>query len=186
MFIKNYTQKEMAAVCQFANNLHEAALLEQYKYLKSPNYIIKAKTTSYPLAQNFFSGKWLERFVFLSAKKAVDSVAASLEKELDFSYLLNPQISLPNGDDFELDLLFCVNDSYYWIEAKSGDYRQHVSKYSKMAKLLKLDSRHAMMVLSDISESAAADLSSLFSMTVLSLSQLEDYLVEVITSDQAA
>lgn len=51
--IKDYTQKDISNVCQFSIRLHEIAFLEQYKYFKSPQYLIKAKTTTLPTAQNF-------------------------------------------------------------------------------------------------------------------------------------
>lgn len=184
--LKDYAQKDVSNVCQFSTRLHEIAFLEQYKYFKSPQYLIKAKTTTLPTAQNFFSGKWLERFVLLSTQRAVNLVSKELDKELGFSYLLNPQVILPNGDDFELDLIFHVNGSYYWIEAKSGDYQQHISKYSKMSKILGLDTAHSIMVLTDISSDRSVALTSLFSMTVLSLSQLEEVLIETIKADQIA
>ena len=61
--IKDYTQKNVSDTCQFCTRLHEIAFLEQNKYFKSPQFLIKSKTTKLPTAQNFFSGKWLERFV---------------------------------------------------------------------------------------------------------------------------
>lgn len=184
--LKDYTQKNVSNVCQFSTRLHEIAFLEQYKYFKSPQYLIKAKTTTLPTAQNFFSGKWLERFVLLSVQKAVNLISKELDKEFEFSYLLNPQVSLPNGDDFELDLIFHVNDSFYWIEAKSGDYQQHISKYSKMSRILNLDFEHSIMVLTDIAPYKSSALTSLFSMSVLSLTQLEETLIEIIKNDQNA
>jgi hypothetical protein len=184
--IKDYSQKDVSNVCQFATRLYEIAFLEQYKYFKSPQYLIKAKTTTLPAAQNFFSGIWLERFVLLSVQMAVNLVSQELDKELEFAYLLNPQVILPNGDDFELDLIFYVNDSFYWIEAKSGDYQQHISKYSKISRLLNLDFKHSIMVLTDITAEKSGALTSLFSMTVNSLSQLEEMLIETIKEDQIA
>ena len=184
--LKDYSQKDVSNVCQFSTRLHEIAFLEQYKYFKSPRYLIKAKTTTLPAAQNFFSGKWLERFVLLSVQRAVNLVSKELDKDIEFSYLLNPQVILPNGDDFELDLIFHVNGSFYWIEAKSGNYQQHISKYSKMSRILNLDFEHSIMVLTDISPDKAAALTSLFSMTVLSLSQLEGMLIETIKADLIA
>ncbi len=184
--MKHYTQKDVSNVCQFATRLHEIAFLEQYRYFKSPQYLIRAKTTTLPTAQNFFSGKWLERFVLLTTKNAVNLASQELEQELAFSYLLNPQIVLPNGDDFELDLIFHVNEAFYWIEAKSGDYQQHISKYSKMSRILNLDYRHSIMVLTDIDSSKSDALTSLFTMTVLSLSELEEILIATIKADQVA
>jgi hypothetical protein len=182
--LKEYTQKDTSNVCQFCTRLHSIAFLEEYKYFKSPQYLIRAKPTSLPVAQNFFSGKWLERFVLLTVQKCISQVSSDLEQDIAFSYLLNPQIILPNGDDFELDLICHVSGFFFWIEAKSGDYQQHINKYSKMSKILNLDFRHSIMVLPDISEDRCAALTSLFSMTVCSLSRLEEVLAEIIRKDQ--
>ena len=184
MSIKKYSQRDIANICQFCTRLYEIAFLEQYKYFRAPQFIIRAKTTILPKAQNFFSGIWLERFVLSSVKNAVALVSRELNRELHFSYLLNPKIVLPNGDDFELDLLFYVNDCFYWIEAKSGGYQQHISKYSKISKILNLDYKHSIMVLTDIASEKSDALTSLFSMSVCSLQQLESSLVETIKDDQ--
>lgn len=181
--IKEYPQKDVSNVCQFCTRLHDIAFLEQYKYFKSPQFLIKAKTSTLPKAQNFFSGQWLERYVLLSVYKAVNLVSRELDKELEFTYLLNPQIILPNGDDFELDLLFQVNGTFYWIEAKSGDYQQHISKYYRISQMLNLNSEQSIMVLTDFSSDKLDALTKLFSMRVCSLSQLEEFLIETLKKD---
>lgn len=181
--IKDYSQKNVSDICQFCTRLHEIAFLEQYKYIKSPKYLIKAKATTLPVAQNFFSGKWLERYVLQTVQSSVSTVSTELSMDLEFTYLINPQIILPNGKDFELDLIFHVNESFYWIEAKTGDYQQHISKYSKMSKTLGLDYKHSIMVLTDIQPERSDALTSLFSMTVYGLSQLKSGLIETIRKD---
>lgn len=184
--IKSYSQKGISDICQFCTRLHEVAFLEQYKYFKSPNYLVTAKTTTLPKAQNFFSGQWLERFVLQVVQKAVNTVSNDLGRQLNFSYLINPQILLPNDDDFELDLIFQVDGSFFWIEAKTGDFQQHISKYSRISKIIGLDYKHSIMVLTDIQPERASDLTSLFSMTVYDLSQLEAGLTETIRQDLSA
>ena len=181
--IKDYTQKDVSDTCQFCTRLHEIAFLKQYKYFKSPQFHIKAKTTTLPTAQNFFSGKWLERFVLQTVQKSVIAISTEVGKVLDFSYLINPQIILANGNDFELDLIFHVNGSFYWIETKTGDYQQHISKYSKMSKMIGLDYKHSIIVLTDIQPEKSNALTSLFSMTVYGLTQLEIGLTDTIRKD---
>lgn len=178
--LKECTQRDIGTVCQFCTRLHGVAFLEEYRYFRSPQYLVKAKAATIPEAHSFFSGKWLERFVLLAVKRCVEIVASELEQDITFSYLLNPQVILPNGDDFELDLICCVDGSFFWIEAKSGDYQQHIGKYSKMSKILNLDAKHSIMVLPDVSEDKCSALTSLFSMTVCSLSHLEKVIIEAI------
>jgi len=181
--LKNLSQKDVSSACQFCTRLHEVAFLEQYQYIRSPTYLIKAKTTTLPRAQRFFSGQWLERFILQKLKSVRNQLAAEVNSHLPFEYLINPQIVLPNGDDFELDILAAIGSFIYWIEAKSGDYQQHVAKYSKLARLLGLDYSHSLMVLTDVSDDRCDALSSLFSMTVCNLRTFENKLLYVARSD---
>jgi hypothetical protein len=183
--LKDRSQQEVSSVCQFCTRLHEVAFLEQYQYFRSPTYLIKAKTTTLPKAQRFFSGQWLERFVLQKIKAVYAQIRSEVSGELGFEYLINPQITLPNGDDFELDILASIGSSIYWIEAKSGDYQQHAAKYSKFARLLGLDPDHSFMVLTDVPDNRCGTLSSLFSMTVCNLQTFEEKLLAVARSDTA-
>ncbi|MCX7667238.1 MAG: hypothetical protein N2112_17040, partial [Gemmataceae bacterium] len=178
-------QEDMSSVCQFCTRLHEVAFLESYHYLRSPIYIIKAKTTTLPKAQRFFGGQWLERFILQKIKGVYSQISSEITGQLAFDYLVNPQIILPNGDDFELDILARIGDSIYWTEAKSGDYQQHVAKYSRFARLLGLDDEHSFMVLTDVPKERCDALSALFSMTVSNANTFESQLLSVVRKDTA-
>jgi len=184
--LRNYAQRDVGRVCQFCTNLHEIAFLEEYRYFRSPQYLIRARTTTWPVAQKFFSGQWLERFVFLSVRRSINLVSEELGKTLDLTYLLNPQVVLPNGNNFEFDLIFQVNQSYYWIEAKSSGYQQHINRYSRVSRILNLDLKHSIIVLTDITPDRSEALTALFSMTVCSLSRLEEMLITTLREDHAA
>lgn len=183
--LKGRPQQHISDICQFCTRLHEVAFLEQYQYLRSPTYVIKAKTTTLPKAQRFFGGQWLERFILQKVKTVHAIVAREFLDPIGFEYLINPQITLPNGDDFELDILAAIGSSIYWIEAKSGDYQQHVAKYSRFARLLGLGSKHSFMVLTDVPEDRCEALSSLFSMTVCNLQTFEERLLAVARKDSS-
>jgi len=183
--LKGRPQQDVSTACQFCTLLHDVAFLEQYQYLRSPTYLIRAKTTTLPKAQRFFGGQWLERFILQKVKAVYAQVSSEVTEELGFEYLINPQITLPNGDDFELDILAAIGSSIYWIEAKSGDYQQHVAKYSKFARLLGLDFDHSFMVLTDVPDARCDALSSLFSMTVCTLRTFEEKLLTVARNDTA-
>lgn len=181
--LKGRTQQDINDICQFCTRLHEVAFLEQYQYYRSPTYTIKAKTTTLSKAQRFFSGQWLERFILQKVKAIHSLIASEIPGGLWFEYLINPQITLPNGDNFELDILAAIGSSIYWIEAKSGDYQQHVSKYSKFARLIGLDFEHSIMVLTDLPEDRCEALSLLFSMTVCNLRTFEKTLLSIARND---
>jgi len=183
--LKGRPQQDVSSVCQFCTRLYEVAFLEQYQYFRSPSYLIKAKTTTLPKAQRFFSGQWLERFILQKTKAVYAQIRSEVNEELKFEYLINPQITLPNGDDFELDILAAIGSFIYWIEAKSGDYQQHVAKYSKFARLLGLNSVHSFIVLTDVPVNRCDALSSLFSMIVCNLQTFEEKLMDVVRKDTA-
>jgi len=176
--IASLPQEDISSACQFCTRLYEVAFLEQYKYFRSPQYLIKAKTTTLPRAQMFFSGQWLERFTLQKLKSVHAQIQAECGDVVRFDYLINPQVIMPNGDDFEMDIVAIVGNMPIWIEAKSGDYQQHTQKYSQFARLLNINHDFSIMVLTDVTEESCAALSSLFSMTVVNLRTLEQTLIE--------
>ena len=86
----------------------------------------------------------------------------------------NIQIVLPNGNNFELDLVFAIGEDIFWFEAKTGDYQKYISRYSKIAKILNLDLSHAFMVLTDITDEGANALKSLFNMNVVKIDKFTE------------
>ena len=184
--ISSYSQKDISSICQFCSRLHSIAFLEQYKYFRSPNYLIRAKTATLPRAQAFFTGQWLERFTLHKLKSAHKTAQAELGNSVHLDYLINPQVILPNGDDFELDIIALIGGLPIWIEAKSGDYQQHVQKYSQLARIMGLDFRHSIMMLTDVVDDRCEALSSLFSMTVLNLNTIEAFITQTLRDDLQA
>lgn len=178
--LKNEPQQTIANTTFLCTNLYNVAFLTDYNYQKSPVCRLHATPSTAPSALNFFSGGWLERFV----KTQVISLLK--KKNLQFSYVCNPQITLPNGDDFEMDMLFEAEGEIFWLEAKSGDYRRHIDKYSKMSKLLGLDPSHTFMILADssVTDSVTRDLSNLFSMTVVRAEKFADQLFWMLTESK--
>ena len=168
--LKNATQEEVSYSCQLCNSLHQIAFLSEYKYFKSPQFLINAKPNRIPTAINFFTGQWLERFI----KTEVKNTIRKLERPVKFAYLTNPQIILPNGDDFELDVLFYIEDEIFWFEAKTGEYQNYVDKYSRMAKLMQLDSKHAFMVLTEVNEPNCVALKKVFGMEVVNIENFSE------------
>jgi hypothetical protein len=83
------------------------------------------------------------------------------QKKQFYKSILNPQIVLQNGEDFELDILFLVNNQPFWIECKTGDYQNHVTKYSKMRSVLSIPKESSLLVILGIREQLTQDLTSL-------------------------
>ncbi len=173
---KNEPQQTIADTTNLCTNLYKIAFLTTYRYQKSPAYILFAVPSTMPRALNFYSGQWLERFV----KTQVISLLQS--RSIGFSYLCNPQIILPNGDDFEIDMLFEIDGEVFWLEAKTGDYQRHIEKYAKMSTMMGLDRSHTFMILADsaVTDDLARDLSNLFGMTVVRTERFSEQLAKLL------
>lgn len=178
--LKNHKQEEIADITQLCNNLYEIAFLEEYKYFKSPKYILQGKVNKIPKAINFLNGGWLERYIKSAVIEIIKSISNPIP--LNYSYLKNPQIILPNGDYFELDIIFKIENEYFWFEAKTGDYQRYIHKYSKVAEILDLDFKHAYMILTDITKEGAEALRGIFKMTVVRIDDFYDMFTKSILS----
>jgi len=180
MDLKERTQQEISNICQLATWLHEIAFLKDYVYRKSPKYLLFAVPNKIPKAMNFLAGGWLERFV----KAKVKSLIEQLDPPLEFSFLSNVQIQLPNGNDFELDHLLEVNRDIYWFEAKTGDYQRYVQRYSTFSKILGLEKDHAFLILTDITDAGAMALETLFNMKVVRIDNFSTALIDCLKKSQ--
>ncbi len=165
--LKGYPEDQVSSMCQLGTHLHEIAFLEEYYYQRSPKFLLYGKTSKSSPALNFLSGQWLERFI----KEQVIDLIENTNSDVKYAYLVNPQVILPDGADFELDVIFQVEEEIFWFEAKTGEYQRHVEKYSKLSSLLGLDEQHSYMILLDIPEAQTKTLSSLFNMTVVNVEQ---------------
>ncbi|MFT0814480.1 hypothetical protein [Synechococcus sp. OH20] len=167
--LKDEPQQVISSTCQVAKELHGIAFLEEYRYFKAPRYLLVARPSRSSQALNFLSGKWLERYV----RDKLICLAASQAEKIDFSYITNAQVTLPNGADFEMDLFFHINDQFYWVESKTGEYQDKVQKYSKIASDLGLQKNQVFMVLTDVSQDVKTSLSSLYHLSVISVDEVE-------------
>ena len=167
--LRDEPQQVIVTTCQVATELYKIAFLEEYRYFRAPRCLLVARASRSRQALNFLSGNWLERYV----RNRLICLAKRQTGKIDFSYIANAKVTLSNGDDFEMDLLFHVNDQFYWVESKTGGYQDKVQKYSEIASDLGLQRNQAIMVLTDVSQDAKTRLSSLYHLSVISVDEVE-------------
>lgn len=152
-------QEEIADSTQFCTMLSSYAFLSSYKYNKYTKTIYAAPQRVGKVI-NFFTGGWFERYIYLRILSLLS------QNRLEFTCLLNPQITFSNGDDFELDLLFLIDNQPLWVECKTGDYQAYIAKYSDARKLLSVPKSRAILVILDIPNNLTANLTNLYDITV--------------------
>jgi hypothetical protein len=167
--LRDEPQQVIVTTCQVATELYKIAFLEEYRYFRAPRCLLVARASRSSQALNFLSGNWLERYV----RNRLIRLAKRQTGKIDFSYIPNAKVTLSNGDDFEMDLLFHVNDQFYWVESKTGEYQDKVQKYSKIASDLGLQRNQAIIVLTDVSQDAKTSLSSLYHLSFISVDEVE-------------
>ena len=157
--LSSSSQEEIANSTQLCTWLYKYAFLSSYKY-NSYSKTIYAAPQRIGKVINFFTGGWFERFVFLKVNSLLS------QNNLEYVYLLNPQISLSNGDDFELDLLFLVEDEPLWIECKTGNYQSYVTKYAEIRLTLGIPEERSILVILGTSDELTSRLTDLYKITV--------------------
>lgn len=152
-------QEEIADVTQFCSVLSTYAFLTSYNYNKSTKTIFAIPQRDGKVI-NFFNGGWFERYVYQR------TVALLVQNMTDFTCLMNPQITFPNGDDFELDLIFLIDGQPLWVECKTGEYAAYVAKYAEMRKLLSVSKSRSILVILGVPDDVTANLSHIYDITV--------------------
>ncbi|EYE89890.1 hypothetical protein Q428_00780 [Fervidicella metallireducens AeB] len=172
--MQNKPQEVIAYATQFCNLLHQNAFLTNYSYKKSSKIIIGTPQRIGKVI-NFFTGGWLENYILHFLLQLLKT------KEINnFSFVQNCQIELPNGDDFEIDMLFVINDSPIWIECKTGDYQRYISKYADFRKKLGTSADKSILLVSDLPEGISKNLTSTFQIKVCDLNEGKMYIEDLV------
>ena len=158
--LSNKTQKEIANCTQFCQKLYESSLLTFYHYNRKEK-VIKATPTRRGDIINFFNGLWFERFIYRKVSKFLSS------KGLKYQCLINPIIRFSNNNEFELDLIFFVNDQPLWIECKTGDnYNSCFQKYSEHQQNLGIAKEKTLLVILNDPNNRVEDQTKIWNITV--------------------
>jgi len=148
------SKTEITYTTQFCSRMSDYAFLSSYQYDRK-NKMLYASPQKKGLVINFITGGWFERYIYLSLCQLLR------QSKQFYKSILNPQIVLQNGEDFELDILFLVKNKPFWIECKTGDYQNHVTKYSKMRSVLSIPKDCSLLVILGIREQLTQELTSL-------------------------
>jgi hypothetical protein len=164
--LKNLTQPQIKILTQFCQNLHDDTLLSSYRYLKDEK-IIHAVIQDRGDVRSFFNGNWFERFVGHKIHELLQKL------NLPYTHLNNPIIKFPNGNKFELDLLFLVEGHPLLIECKTGgDFNAHLKKFSDHQRRLSISPERAFLVILDLENSQTERLSPFWRFKVVNQDQL--------------
>jgi len=129
--LSKQSQETISDITLVANLANKAGLLPNYRYLRSPQYKLSSDAPVSPIAINFFTGQWLELYALKVIRDIEEKSGAKLWP------LSQVHIQLPNGDQFDLDLVFTVHRRLVWVEAKTtDDFERLLPKYKAISQLI--------------------------------------------------
>jgi predicted SprT family Zn-dependent metalloprotease len=170
------SELEISTATQFCTKLSNYALLNTYNY-NNVTKIIYASPPQQGRLINFLNGGWFEKYVF---QKIINLLQ---ENNLKFSCIVNPQITLSNGSNFELDILFLINDNPLWLECKTGDYQSYIVKYSDFKKHLSIEKENSCLIILGLPNHLTKKLTQLYEITVLNENNFLEYIELTIKGD---
>lgn len=170
--------EEIAHSTQFCTLLKQYALLTSYHY-KSEDRRLRAKASTEGWVQGFLTGGWLELYLAERLKKFLRS------KNLPHELALGYQVTLPGGEQAELDLLLRVGERFFWVEAKTGDFQAHIGRYAGLRKILGLSPKESFLVVLGLDKARAKELSALHGLTVTNQASFLELFQEVLEANAA-
>ena len=183
MDLSRLPQQQIADITLVAHLAHKAGLLTGHQYTKSPRYRLQLDAPRDPMAINFFTGQWLELFV----AKIVESQRETFDGDFRAAYRI--VVSLPNGDQFDLDAVLAIGQRLIWVEAKTtDDFTRHLRKYRHVSRLLCESSRDAILLWAGYENRGdlfAATRGAVAHMTLCAPSTFEKLLLERLTARQS-
>ena len=160
------SQQDIANCTQLGDMLYRSSFLSHYRYLKTEK-IITASSQIRGDMINFLTGEWFERYVYQEVSRLLS------DKSLKYQDLINAKIRFANGDSFELDLLFFVNQELLWIECKTkSDISDALTRYAKHKKILSIPENRAFVVALDMPDNQALELTQRWQITVVNQNNL--------------
>ena len=165
------SKEDINKITSFCKLLSDRSFLP-CRYLSSQKTII-AEPPTHPNMINFFTGDWFESFVYQQVCKFL------LENSLEYTSLRQITGTFANGRNFELDILFLIENQPLWIECKAGrDYNEYLTRYTKLRERLRIPKEKSFLVIADLSKEQAVDYTSLWGITVASI----DNFIELISN----
>ena len=174
--LKKYSQKEAQQINNICREFYSHTLFSRYVYQKQEKLVHLKLQSAAPIRQ-FFSGEWLEWY-------ALGKLLAYAEKQgknYVFSCARNAEIYFSNDDKHELDVVFLAKNKLpLVIECKTGEYRRDLDKYLTLRKRLDIPAENFVLLVTDIDETQAKSLSSMYELTFVTLSMLPQHIQSVI------
>lgn len=161
--LKNYSSTAISAVCSLCSELNKLAFLEEYKYSRSPKFLLHTRSSASPEYISFITGKWLEYYIM--------HVTQTITNSFNIPYWLVSSLILRSEENgqIEFDVVLTINSQLYWIECKTGDYQAYIKRYTTLGKNFSIPKDHSFLVLCGTDDETCKSLKQVYKLNVCSL-----------------
>ncbi|PIE34179.1 hypothetical protein CSA56_08555 [candidate division KSB3 bacterium] len=157
--LSKHNQKQIKTITKFCQELYEYSFVAKYFYQKQAK-IIRLTLQTAPAIVNFFQGEWMEWFIMMKLLEFFQ------KKQIPAACLRSLSVTFPNEDAHELDIFFLLKQRLpLCIECKSGEFRQHIDKYSTLRKRLNIDKTQFLLCVTGLSQGQTQGLTSMYDVT---------------------
>lgn len=157
--LSSKNQKQIKEITGFCHHLYEYSFVAKYFYHKKDK-IIRLTLQTAPAIVNFFNGEWMEWYVFMRLLEFFQ------DKKISTAFSRSLVVTFPNEDKHEFDVFLLINNKIpVCIECKSGEFRQHIDKYCKLRKRLKVEKDQFLLCVVGLSREQAQGLTSMYDVT---------------------
>jgi hypothetical protein len=170
-------------ICLFGTQLLGSGFFVGFTYFKrglrsDPDHkpVIRFDPLEDSRVRYFFTGGWLERYVFQVVRTEVCKAHGRWDDE---QMQRGVRVELPNGRDAEFDVLVGLpGNGILWIECKSGEWQSSIPRLRDLGKrFLGLPPARALLVVVDpLTQEQLASAKELTGMSVVQIGELRDWL----------
>ena len=152
-------EQDARALEAFCQQLYEFSFVAKCFHNRQQNNIRLILQTA-PAIRRFFDGEWLEWYALMSC------LQYAKQRKNSFSCARNLDITLQNGESFELDVFLLIDGKQpICIECKTGEFRQDIDKYLKLRKLLGISGNNFIMCITGLTDEHAKGLTAMYGLT---------------------
>lgn len=160
--LSNKSKEEIDNCTRFCQLLDNHSFLIDYRYSSKTKTITATPQTNNKFP-NFLTGGWFEWFVCSKVCNLLES------HKINYEVLMNVKGNFSNGNDYELDLLFLIDDRPLWIECKTGECNAFFKQYGQYRKILGIPKERTFLVGLELSDSKTVESTAIWDITVANL-----------------
>jgi len=171
--IDGYSHAERSAAVQLGTLLHRHGMLKDFYYHRSPKRQLRVIPTRDGQVGQFLTGGWLEIYVSAVLTRRLRASKSAAK----FQLLYNVKGMLPDGREFEADLMAAVEGRLFWLECKTGQWQDYSARFRGLVKIFGVERESAaLLLIKPPDANTRSRATDMLDMTLLSLDEVENFI----------